>query len=162
MNRPDHETLSRVSADTLEKLTFLLCSYEEEEALPGSEARSWSGASVTFEGPLKGSLMLLFSEDIVHEIAMNMLGSEEPLTRDQEQDALGEAANVLCGNLLPLIAGADAVFSIGSPRVWEGKGLAKLPERNGVSQAFFETTLSVEEGKCRIFLFVRKNETVST
>jgi len=38
------------------------------------------------------------------------------------RDALGEVANVVCGNLLPEIAGRDAVFRLDAPRAFDGAG----------------------------------------
>jgi hypothetical protein len=45
-----------------------------------------------------------------------MLGLVPPLARTIQVDALGEVTNVICGNVLPALAGRDAVFDLGAPR----------------------------------------------
>ena len=48
-------------------------------------------------------------------LAANMLGVDEAPGSAEQADALGELANVLCGNLLPAIAGEQHVFILEAP-----------------------------------------------
>jgi CheY-specific phosphatase CheX len=49
-----------------------------------------------------------------------MLGNEEEKTTVKEQmDAFKEVTNILCGNLLPKIAGPEKVFDIETPMILE-------------------------------------------
>ena len=80
---------------------------------------------VRFDGPLRGRLELRVSGDVARCVAENMLGVDA-LDLDADgalvRDALGEVANVVCGNLLPEIAGRDAVFRLDAPRAFDGAG----------------------------------------
>ena len=46
-----------------------------------------------------------------------MLGEDGPLELSEQYDAVCELANIVCGNVLPLIAGERAVFDLAQPRV---------------------------------------------
>ena len=73
--------------------------------------------SVSFTGPLTGCLVLRATSHILPGIAENMLGTSESSSRAVHADALGELANVLCGNVLPLVGGAHSVFVLSAPVV---------------------------------------------
>ena len=54
------------------------------------------------------------TDDVARAFAENMLGvSDADLA--MVRDALGEVANVVCGNLLPDLAGREAVFHLSAP-----------------------------------------------
>lgn len=72
-------------------------------------------ATVRFDGPCRGALVLAIYGEMLGEIAANMLGEDTVPTRAMQRDALGELANVICGNVTPELAGA--VFTLGAPRV---------------------------------------------
>ena len=89
-------------------------------------------ASIHFCGACEGDLFLEASEELLPIIGMNMLGldDENALTHEEQKDAFRELLNVICGNLLPAIAGEKAVFNIDSaelhsetviPETFEGK-----------------------------------------
>jgi CheY-specific phosphatase CheX len=46
-----------------------------------------------------------------------MLGEDGPLELSEQYEAVCELANIVCGNVLPLVAGERAVFDLASPRV---------------------------------------------
>jgi CheY-specific phosphatase CheX len=54
---------------------------------------------------------------MVSSVASSMLGEDGPLELSEQYDAVCELANIVCGNVLPLIAGERAVFDLASPRV---------------------------------------------
>lgn len=73
---------------------------------------------VAFSGPCTGTLDVAVSDDVAIALAANMLGfSPATVGADQQlqRDAVGELANVICGNVLPLIAGREAVFHLAAP-----------------------------------------------
>ncbi|MEO7998982.1 MAG: chemotaxis protein CheX [Gemmatimonadaceae bacterium] len=80
-----------------------------------SEAPVDVAVTVSFDGPLSGRLVLRASADILPGIAENMLGADGEYAAATQRDALGELANVMCGNLLPLIGGAKSVFVLSAP-----------------------------------------------
>jgi len=71
---------------------------------------------VRFTGPLAGRLVLNVSRGVLPGVAGNMLGIEpEEVSESDSLDALGELANVICGNVLPEIAGDRAMFDLSRP-----------------------------------------------
>ena len=51
------------------------------------------------------------------ELTANMVGAEDPsdVPPEQQTDGLKELVNVICGNLLPVLAGAEVVFDVHAP-----------------------------------------------
>lgn len=111
--------LRRVAAQIFEELAFLLpCS---------PEGKNWTSAGrlamrVRFVGPFRGTLVLRVEEALVPAIAGNMLvDGAENLLPQQQRDAVGELANVICGNILPRLAGPDAEFRLEAPEPADGE-----------------------------------------
>ena len=111
-SQPSRETIQDVTARTLEGLALMFLVPAEQSP----EADMAVGAEVAFHGPVEGRLLLAASEGVLCELATNMLGldADAPPTEHQE-DALRELGNVICGNLLPALYGAEAVFHIDAP-----------------------------------------------
>ena len=141
---PDNEireTLFRIGAETIGSLGMMLpLSEEEASAAGGSTANQRAAAckivAVPFSGPSNGVLLLNADERLLPELAGNMLGLEDGVaaSREQQEDALKELANVVCGNLLPAIAGKHPVFHIGAPYVVASPAKpAAAPARDGGS-----------------------------
>ncbi len=149
------ERMSQVAIDTLEKLAFMFAfSDEGEEGRPGD---SMVAGSISFTGPFSGTLAVTISIELLQELAANMLGLDdgEETTQDHQSDALKETINVICGNLLPAIAGDEVVFDIGVPMVLPAdqemtKG-AGIPDEHELSA---KVNLDLDEGQCVLFLFL--------
>ena len=108
-------SLSQTTAATFEELALL---FPEQELSPEQEAASLDvTVSVDFRGPFAGRLVLSASACVLPVIASNMLGEVGSRQPPLQRDALGEIANVICGNVLPAIAGAEAVFHLNAPRI---------------------------------------------
>jgi hypothetical protein len=73
------------------------------------DARPEAAMSVRFEGPMTGRLVVRLCGGMLGRLAANMMGDAAD-DAAMQRDALGEVANVVCGNLLPLIAGPGAAF----------------------------------------------------
>jgi CheY-specific phosphatase CheX len=85
-----------------------------------AQRRRWKkepevSVQVSFSGPYCGTLYLSISDSILPKLAANMLGEDTPPAEELQCDALGEFANVICGNLLPKIGGTQAVYDVGVP-----------------------------------------------
>lgn len=107
--------LYHVVTTTFERLCFMFPAPE----FNGVKNRKFeAGVSVTFGGPFRGKLRLKVTRELFLTVAANMLGQEHS-TKYQRYDALGEVANVVCGNLLREIAGPEDFFRLNSPRVIE-------------------------------------------
>lgn len=100
------------TANAFEQMGFLFvepASGEDDEAGPSATAR------VSFDGPLRGCVCLTVPESILPELAANMLGQDDAPEPRLQRDALGEMANVICGNVVPVLGGPGAVFRLGRP-----------------------------------------------
>jgi CheY-specific phosphatase CheX len=107
-------------------------------------------ASVEFRGPMTGRLVLRASSTILPEVANNMLGADDTRPSALQRDALGELANVICGHVLPLIGGADAVFNLAAPNLHLG---GELPMRDDDAPAA-SVQVGVEQGRAEATLFI--------
>jgi CheY-specific phosphatase CheX len=124
MNEPLDPILFDVVCRTFEDLAFMFPMGEEEAAgvLPAKTV----SASVAFAGPFDGRMVVVVDRLMLASLAANMLGLDpgvEP-TPAQQEDALKELANVICGNLLPKVAGEDAVFQVLAPTLSANDALA--------------------------------------
>lgn len=120
MNKELKEAVQRASVVVFEDLGFMLPTLELEAFQLSAEAEST--VTVEFQGPYQGRLVLKIFGDVVSELTQNMLGQEDAPSEEERQDALGETANVICGNLLPLIAGKESIFHIQPPKFLPNSG----------------------------------------
>jgi len=154
------ELLSNVGADVIESLALMfLIPPEDAEDIPTEPKTT---VSVSFSGPVEGVLLLHITEQALQELASNMLGmdSQQPPTPEHELDAIKELGNVVCGNILPEIAGKKAICHVDAPVLLEcqaneqtaqelkPKGSAKLFFDNG--QLELELYISQQEQVCLV------------
>ena len=142
------ESLQQATTRTFELLAFLCAA---EPSAPPADAEV-TGASIGFSGPRVGYLRLRVPQRLVATIAANMLGLDEAeTTADQQRDALGETLNVICGNLLPLLEGARAVFRVLAPQV------PAVPEAVGLP-ASATARVAFDEGWAEVTLHLSAQE----
>jgi CheY-specific phosphatase CheX len=148
MNQPLDQALSAAAEQTFEALAFMF-TMPEEDSPPASMAPV-AMVAVEFDGPFAGQLVVGVSADMLPAVAANMLGLEPGTTPtdEQRQDALRELANVVCGNLLPEIAGPKAVFNVRPPSL-----VVEDPARRGTEVA--AASLVLDTGIARLTLYVR-------
>ena len=142
------QCLSRTTAATFEDLALLFPEVElttEQHAQPLDVA-----VSVEFRGPMTGRLVLRASECVLPAIAANMLGEDEGKHPPLQRDALGELANVICGNVLPAIAGVEAVFHLAAPQVHRTPVIVARDEAEPQAHVQF----GVESGRVEASLYV--------
>ena len=143
--------LFQAAVKTFEELAFLFA-FAEDEADPG-QADPAVAARVSFSGGVSGTLVMKLSAKVLPELTANMLGvdDQEETTLDQQYDALKETINIVCGNLLPKIAGTQEVFDIDPPEiVAEDETLRKSNGQNPTCKV----TLAFEEGPCDLLFFI--------
>lgn len=141
-------SLSQATTATFEELALLFPETElsaEQAAAPLDVA-----VSVDFRGPLTGRLVVRASQCILPAIAANMLGAEESKLLPLQRDALGEIGNVICGHVLPLIAGADKIFNLAAPILHEGGATAHRDHDEPVARV----QVGVEEGRAEAVLYL--------
>ena len=107
--------LFQAAALTFEGLGFL---YAEADLTEAQEQAPFEAAArVRFTGPVTGQVEVRVAGGILGELAANMLGQDKPPGPGTQRDALGELTNVICGNLLPALAGSHVVFDLSKPEV---------------------------------------------
>lgn len=141
-------SLSQTTAATFEDLALL---FPDAELSAEQHAAALDvTVSVDFRGPLTGRLVLRASHGVLPAIAANMLGEDESRQAPLQRDALGELANVICGNVLPAIAGAEAVFHLAAPRVHSASEALSRDEDAPKAHAMF----GIENGRVESLLFL--------
>jgi CheY-specific phosphatase CheX len=117
MNGEWKAALGRAVRDVFENLCFMLPTPSNASVPPDSGCSSRVVLAVDFSGAGRGTLHLTLPDSMVLPVASSMLGEDGPLELSEQYDAVCELANIVCGNVLPLIAGERAVFDLASPRV---------------------------------------------
>ena len=159
MSREYSQILSEVAVETLEQLAFIFSFADEpdENAIWETDA---IGCHVRFSGSQQGELLMTINRTVLPEMAANMLGldDDEEALPQQQHDALKEALNIICGNLLPTIGGVEAVYDISAPTIHSMREMrckvAALKADKGDYGAAF---LSLDDGECHIYLRYGKN-----
>jgi chemotaxis protein CheY-P-specific phosphatase CheC len=126
MSKKLEAELYRAATLTFEELGFLLPTPEIDEQQLNAQVEA--AVSVEFEGPFSGKLLVRVCGGLLPIIAANMLGEEDVPSKTLQYDALGEIANVICGNMLPGIAGSKDVFHVSAPKIAESIGLPPVAE----------------------------------
>lgn len=110
-------------------------------------ARPDAAMSVRFDGPMSGRLVVRLCGGMMNRLAANMLGGTDGGPTLQ-RDALGEVANVVCGNLLPLIAGPGAEFALGAAQPMAAIEALAAPPVAAVQVGFDDA------GRADVFLYL--------
>lgn len=99
------DTLRVAAVNTFEQMVFLL-----PDTPPDEEQRSrkvTAIASIIFTGPASGILQVHACEGLLPRLLSNMLGQESS-NQTLQLDALGEIANIICGQIFPSFAPVEA------------------------------------------------------
>ncbi|MFN8571794.1 MAG: chemotaxis protein CheX [Gemmatimonadaceae bacterium] len=139
LTTPLHETASMV----LEQMAFL-CSVAVEAELPVDAGDGIVG--VDFAGPYQGRLLVSMATGTLPTFAANMIGADEPPPEDVQRDALGELANVICGNLLPRVTENNPVFDLSTPQSYASWEAAF----GGVGERVAHVTLNMDRGRADV------------
>ncbi len=108
--------LREVAEQTFNELAFTFPRDQAEAVASNGVPNFEVEASVQFNGIFAGRLVLTTGRAAMAMVAANMLGlmDGERASADEQQDALKELVSVVCGNLLPAVAGTQMVFSLHS------------------------------------------------
>ena len=140
--------LFKAAVLTFEDLGLMLPSPELDDEQMAAQAVG--AVSVDFTGPFTGKLVLRVCGDVLNELTANMLGEDENPLPDQCWDALGEIANVICGNVLPQIAGMREVFNLSGPEMVVSNCVPNL-------KPSAQTRIGIELGRAELELYVDDN-----
>ncbi len=147
MSNTTEQLLRQATISTFENLAFLFL--EVDGAMAADEAPLDAAVAVDFHGPMRGRLVLRTSSNLLPVIASNMMGEDEAQHMPMQRDALGEIANVVCGNLLPMLVGVEAVFRLDAPH-WRTDTADARSGDAPVSRVSFD----VEDGRAQAELYV--------
>lgn len=134
-------------SEALESLAFMFAEAQPSSPPPSTDVDGV--AVVHFYGPMNGALVVQLSGGVLAALAANMLGTDDVPSYEDQQDALGELANVVCGNVLPRIAGRSAVFGLSVPQSAD-RWHAAIGSREPASWV----TMSVEQGRVDVAMIV--------
>lgn len=145
------EVLQAVTEETMMSLAFLFAMPDEDA--PSQPAGDCVLAEVDFSGPFSGTVFLRLPRAVLPELCANMLGLEpgDDLPAEQMRDAAGELLNVVCGNLLPKIAGSEAVFKVEAPTLADD---ADIPASHKNHSPAGSCRLMLDSGECKVALFM--------
>jgi len=151
MNAVWTSALSRAVGEVFENLCFMVPA-PRSTLPPEPETLSRVVVAVDFRGDGHGVLHLIIPDSMIATVAGAMLGEDGPLELSEQYDAVCELSNIVCGNVLPLIAGERAVFDLSSPRVIATRdaGLgsldasAKVPFDEGTVSAAISLTMAAQ------------------
>ncbi len=140
------QALYKAAILTFEELGFMFpaASSEAEEIASDKSVN----ITVSFKGDFSGEIVLTVENRILPELAFNMLGDESEADEEMLIDVAGEVTNVICGNTLPLIAGSEAVFDLGSPNETDVKTRKNDPKAIAY--------LDLEEGRAAVRLYLEQ------
>lgn len=129
-------TLESAATSTFEDLAFLsVVPWPEDAADIPPLAHA---VRVRFGGMIAGHVDVALAGEVLPEVASNMLGTSRA-DEAMQGDALGELANVICGNTVPVLAGWAAEFPLEAPaRV--------APDAPALGPVLAETRLWLGEG----------------
>ncbi len=150
MEQQIRHILTVVANETLEKLAFIFA-FADDERVKDGRPPAVTGR-VDFNGYFSGALMMRISQGAMGELAANMLGVDDDceISDAEQQDAFKEMLNVICGNLLPAIAGDQMEFHIGSPAVLsEDDVRIELNPKDPLCVA----RLMLEDGFCDLYFY---------
>ena len=134
---------------TLEDLCFM---YQEPELKDAQKNLPLEAASeVKYRSDdFTGKLLIETRGGLFSAIATNILSNDDPITQ-QKKDALGEIANIICGNVVPSLGGGGREYKIEPPRSLNKDDLLK---EEWQEEPVAEITLNFNDGRADIKLFM--------
>jgi CheY-specific phosphatase CheX len=146
--------LYRATALTFERLAFMVASPDSPKEEGHSESPFEAAACVDFTGAFGGRLTVVVYGGVLPAIVGNMVGPEHARDAASQIDALGELANVICGNVLTRIAGGDEIFRLEAPRAISQKDVAHKQAKPAATLAHVHVEL--ENGTADVTLNLDK------
>ena len=122
MDSSAERILYRQAALIFEELGFLM-PQSEQGIVP---QRAKTSVYISFTGPFSGCLLVTLNAEALAALSSNMLGLENEPDETLQEDALGEIANVICGNILPDAFGLNEVFRLAPPHALAEKDSARF------------------------------------
>ncbi|HEU5208946.1 MAG TPA: chemotaxis protein CheX [Longimicrobiales bacterium] len=138
------QTLCSAAIYTFERMVFLLPDIPPDEIQRRQNVEAV--ATISFSGPARGRLQVHAGQGLLPRLTANMMGMDVA-PEALQLDALGEIANVICGQVLPALHPVSA-FEYMPPRVVTGTG----SDDEQVPSARIE--LGLESSRAELLLFL--------
>jgi hypothetical protein len=132
-------TLAAVFSDVLASLAFMFTDGRPAEV--PTEGR-WLESAIGYRGPMTGELRLRCTRGFAARLAASLLGID-PNDADADaraDDAVKEFMNIVCGQFVTTVYGAEDIFSLAFPELRELETAPDLEAEDGDDC----TTLCVE------------------
>jgi CheY-specific phosphatase CheX len=140
--------LEEATVNTFEDICFM---YQVPELNDIQKNLKLEAASeVKYKGDYTGKLLIETRGNLFSAIAANILSNEAPSSQ-QKKDALGEIANIICGNVVTSLGRGKLGYKIESPRYLKKDDLLKDKKQE---KPLAEITLNFNEGRADIKFFV--------
>jgi len=139
------QTLCSAAIYTFERMVFLLPDIPPDEIQRRQNVQAV--ATIAFSGPARGRLQVYAGEGLLPRLTANMMGMDiapEAL----QLDALGEIANVICGQVLPALHPVSA-FEYMPPQVVTG-----VCDANPDATPSARIELGLETSRAELLLFL--------
>jgi CheY-specific phosphatase CheX len=148
MKKQIENVLKESTIRTFEDICFIYQVPELKDAQKNLALEA--AAEVNYRGDFTGKLLIETRGGLFMAIAANMLSNDVPNTQ-QKKDALGEIANIICGNVVPSLGRGGREYKIESPRPLKKDDLLKEKKQG---KPLAEITLNFNQGRADIKLFV--------
>lgn len=148
MKKQIENILKESTIITFEDICFIYQVPELKDAQKDMELEA--AAEVKYRGDLTGKLLIETRGGLSKAIAANMLSNDLP-SAQQKKDALGEIANIICGNVVPSLGRGKLEYKIESPWPLNKDELLKEEKQEN---PLAEITLNFNEGRADIKFFV--------
>ncbi|MGH7444484.1 MAG: chemotaxis protein CheX [Longimicrobiales bacterium] len=140
------QTLCTAAVYTFERMVFLLPDIPPDEIQLRQPVQAV--ATIVFSGPARGMLQVHAGEGLLPRLTANMLGTETA-SETLQLDALGEIANIICGQVLPALHPVNA-FEYQPPEVVAGAVCAT----DSTAAPSARVALGLESSRAELLLFL--------
>jgi CheY-specific phosphatase CheX len=143
--------LLQATVSTFEEMGYILPTHEiDEDQLLAKRAIS---VSIDFKGPMEGMFVLHTYGQWLSILAANMMGEDDSPSEKLQQDAVGEVANIICGNILQSLVDPDTKYQLDSPRFLDSRDVDSYQTITPACQ----TEMGVEDGRITVLLIITKS-----
>ena len=142
------KALEEATVSTFEDICFMYPVPELKEIQKNMKLEA--AAEVKYRGNFNGKLIIETRGDLLSAITANILSDDFPSSQ-QKNDALGEIANIICGNIVPYLGRGGKGYKIQSPKSLNKNELSE-EKKQGTPVA--KITLNFDQGRADIKFFV--------
>jgi CheY-specific phosphatase CheX len=145
-------TLTAIFSEVLANLAFMFTDDDQSDAAPGD---IWLETTIGYEGPAKGTLVFRCTRSFSVLLAANLLGidPEDATATRQCEDAVREFMNIVCGQFVTAMHGAQDVYDLTIPRTIELSETPDLSDDGGATSS----TVSVDNHTVQLTYVAHEN-----